>query len=917
VESNNTLYPVSYVIVAPSAFQSALQPFIAWKTKKGFKVIEAYTSDPQVGNTTTSIRNYLQNLYNAGTAENPSFSFVLLVGDVAELPSFNGLTGSHVTDLYYAEYTGDMLPEVFIGRFSATNESELNSQISKTLEYEQYLMPDPSYLAEVVLIAGMDNNFGPLHANGQINYGTATYFNAAHNLVPYTYLYPQSASYESQIIQDVSDGVGFANYTAHGSTSGWSDPSFSVSDVIGLQNAHQYPLMIGNCCLTLTFDSPLCFGEALLRADNKGAIGYIGASDYSYWDEDYYWAVGARTISANPAWSTGPMGLYDRLFHDHGELFPEWFTAQGQLVVAGNLAVAEGSPASSDYYWEIYHLMGDPSLMPYIGVPDPITANYNSLIPLGTTSFTVNTVPYAYVAISANGNLYGAALADSNGLCVVPLLPVTTPGYVNVVITAQNYQPFMDSVLVMTPAGPYVLMNGYTVHEIGGNNNGWLDFNEQGSLDVSLKNWGQADANPVSATLSSQDPFVSISDNFESWGLIAANDDIMKTAAFSFTIADNIPDQHKIPFTLSMSDGVNNWISNILLTISAPKFEILSFSFSDSQGGNSNGVIDPGESLQFSFTVKNAGHAAAPLTTGTLNTVSSSLTIGTTIIAMNTLDPAVSAEATFSGTVSPSAQSGDLILLDFTVSSGQYNALKSTQIPVGSISETWENGWLSFNWQAPGDHPWFITPVNPYEGTYCVQSGDIGNSASTVLTLTADVLMTDSISFYYKVSSEDTYDFLKFFVNGSMKDEWSGEAGWSQASFLVEAGTNIFKWVYEKDQSEFAGQDAAWIDNIYFPAMAAIITANQELPAPLNSLSLYPNPATTQSSIVFYLEKGNNVDMRVYNALGQEVSVVLNSAELPGGMHSYAFNTATLSKGMYYVRFHCQGNTLTKKLIVE
>ncbi|HOH85003.1 MAG TPA: C25 family peptidase propeptide domain-containing protein, partial [Bacteroidales bacterium] len=106
-KANFTKYPVKYVIVADTMFYSSLQPFVQWKTKKGFTVVQAYTNNPAVGNTTTSIKSYLQNLYNAGTAADPAPSFVLLVGDVAQVPSFAGTEGSHVSDLYYCEYTGD------------------------------------------------------------------------------------------------------------------------------------------------------------------------------------------------------------------------------------------------------------------------------------------------------------------------------------------------------------------------------------------------------------------------------------------------------------------------------------------------------------------------------------------------------------------------------------------------------------------------------------------------------------------------------------------------------------------------------------------------------------------------------------------------------------------------------------------
>ncbi|HRS54781.1 MAG TPA: C25 family cysteine peptidase, partial [Bacteroidales bacterium] len=333
--------PIKYVIVSPITYQAVLQPFIEWKTKKGFIVIEAYTNNPQVGNTTTSIKNYLKNLYNAGTPSDPPPSFVLFVGDVDQIPSFNGTTGSHVTDLYYCEYTNDFLPEVYYGRFSCSNTTELQTQINKTIEYEQYLMPDDSFLNEVVMIAGADASMSPTYANGQINYGVSTYFNASNGLTSNTYLYPNPPNTSSQIKQNVSNGCAFVNYTAHGSSNGWADPSFTVADISNLQNSGKYPLMVGNACLTNKFDEPVCFGEALLRANNKGALGYIGASDYTYWDEDYYWSVGAKNITASPTYDPNALGAYDRTFHTHGEAYDEWYVTQGQMIFAGNLAVTE------------------------------------------------------------------------------------------------------------------------------------------------------------------------------------------------------------------------------------------------------------------------------------------------------------------------------------------------------------------------------------------------------------------------------------------------------------------------------------------------------------------------------------------------------------------------------------------------
>ncbi len=444
--------PATYIIVSDPMFELALQPFVEWKTKKGFNVVEAYTDDPAVGSSTTSIKNYLSSFYNNPPQGFNPQSFVLIVGDVAQVPAFNGSAGWHVTDLYYCEYTGDIFPECFYGRFSANNIYQLQPQLDKTLEYEQYSFPDPSFLDEVVMVAGHDNYHQLTWGNGQINYGTQYYFNAAHGLYSHTYLQPEPAggNYSQNIRQDVSDGVAYANYSAHCSPSGWADPGFTTSHISALTNAHRYPLMVGNCCSSVEFQTN-CFGEEILRAPLKGAIGYIGGSNSTYWDEDFWWGVGLEPISANPSYHSSNLGTYDRTFHDQsGITTDDWFITQGQMPSAGNLAVTQSGSSLENYYWEIYHLMGDPSLMIYFSQPPTISASYPNTIEPGAESFTVSCDPYAYVAISRDGVLYGAAMAGATGEAVVNINPFTEPGEADIVITGQNLQPHFGTTMVVS-----------------------------------------------------------------------------------------------------------------------------------------------------------------------------------------------------------------------------------------------------------------------------------------------------------------------------------------------------------------------------------------------------------------------------------------------------------------------------------
>ena len=452
--SLSTSSPATYVIVAHSSFKEALKRFIAWKTRKGFRVITAYTDNPALGITAASIKAYLQGLYNNPPSGYNPPSFVLIAGDVAQIPAWN--TGGHPSDLYYCEYTGDHIPEVTYGRFAAQNTEQLNAYIDKTLEYEQYTMPSDDFLGEAVMVAGADATNGPLYGNGQINYGTENYFNTAHNILSHTYLQPEpiSANYALNIRQNISNGVGFANYTAHGSESGWADPSLQIANIASLQNAHKYPLMIGNCCKAANF-SVNCFSKEITRAANKGALGYIGCSDYSYWDEDYWWACGYKTpISTHPPYEADHIGAYDRTFHDHGESLPEYFVTMGQMVQGGCLAVEESNSGMKLYYWQTYCLMGDPSLSIYYSIPPALQAGFGHTLPVSMTSLSITTEPLSYVSLSLNDStILDVKSVDSTGIAILNFPAVPSPCYARLVITRQNRKPLIDSIQFIAPVG--------------------------------------------------------------------------------------------------------------------------------------------------------------------------------------------------------------------------------------------------------------------------------------------------------------------------------------------------------------------------------------------------------------------------------------------------------------------------------
>ena len=437
-----------FVIVADRQFEEQLEPFVRWKTEKGFDVVSLFNDT--VGPTPSAIQAKIKDMYNNPSEGRRAPDFLLLVGDNDNLPALKGETGgwsSHITDLYYSTITDDYLPDILTGRFSARTAAELAPQLAKTMTYEKFQLVDASYLQKVVMIAGWDSSHSVEWGYPQINYGLEQSFNGDHGITTQSvFLSSGAGQNENEIHQKVSEGAAFVNYTAHGSATSWHDPSFEISDINNLAEGY-FTFAVGNCCVTSTFQNGTCFGEAFLRAENKGAIGYIGASNNSYWDEDLWWGVGYYAIAhpnddgAAPAIGDTSEGAYDKVFNGVN-------TTGAGMMVAGNLAVEQSNTSRNLYYWEIYHLLGDPSLMIYMGLPNDNAVQHASRVTAESAALEVKAAAGSLVGITVDGKLFGSAFVDESGVAQVSLQALPTEGTATIVVTGKNLKPYIGEIVI-------------------------------------------------------------------------------------------------------------------------------------------------------------------------------------------------------------------------------------------------------------------------------------------------------------------------------------------------------------------------------------------------------------------------------------------------------------------------------------
>lgn len=351
----------NYLMIADPMFKSSakLAEFVAWKKQLGFNVKLVYTD--ATGATNDALQAYIKAQYKEFKP-----TFALLIGDHGQIP---GWYKQFYTDLYYFTVDGtDYIPDIMYGRFSANNEAELIPQIEKTMAYEKRQFADPAYLNRFALVAGWDANWAKKRGYPQIRYAIREYFKAPEYVAAEhgvnVFLSAGSQQNVNTIFNLVNSGVGFYNYTAHGDKTMFYDPKFTNDTVDKLTNKNMYPVVLGNCCLTGSYQIDTCFGEKWLRAKDKGAVCFIGGSSYTYWDEDLWFGVGACTITSainngeapakaetgDGAYEAAVNGMYNR--------------CNDAVIYAGNLAVQATNSSRKEYYWKVYHLFGDPSVKP-------------------------------------------------------------------------------------------------------------------------------------------------------------------------------------------------------------------------------------------------------------------------------------------------------------------------------------------------------------------------------------------------------------------------------------------------------------------------------------------------------------------------------------------------------------------------
>ena len=337
---------------------------------------------------------------------------------------------------------------------------------------------------------------------------------------------------------------------------------------------------------------------------------------------------------------------------------------------------------------------------------------------------------------------------------------------------------------------------------------------------------------------------------------------------------------------------------NITKKVAAPKLEISSIKISD---------VSDGKLVRVSLENKGSVEVAE----GNLEVkeVSEWVNLNSNSVVVPTLAPYAETEVSFTMIVEDSvfAQQDSLFFtLDYV--SGYYMISKSYVINLSNQIETFESGDFSFaDWEMDSSFPWIVDSTAANNGTFSARSAIIDHNGTTTLTINVNTMLRDSVSFYYKVSSENNYDFFRFYIDGTQKIKESGTTNseWKYKKYTLTAGEHILKWEYSKDQSQSSGEDCVRIDDVRLPHKASCVGLEEQ--TGLENINLFPNPA--KDYVVINNLKGEN-----------QITII----DLNGRMRYYQnsssnqveINLEGLESGIYNLNIINGNSVLTKKLII-
>lgn len=570
---------LDYVIITGNSFVSNLQPLADWRTKKGFKTevksVDWITANYTGRDTQEKIRNFIIDYFT-----NHGIKYVLLAGDNGVVPGrrvrvdVGGSIGNIPSDLYYSDLqwswdadhdnifgelgvdTFDVFSDVYVGRASIDNASQVTTFINKINTYEKN--PDNTYLKKALFPSVMLWSSSGYHgrvANQIIASLTPNGWQDDSIIDP---------SNTQPMYNAINNGYQFCHVGAHGDDYGmyteYGMAIYNTTVASAQSNSTKLLIMNSIACISGNFEASDCLAEACMNNANGGTV--------------------AAMMNSREGWGTppslGPSEQLDIRFYD---MFFDYDSIEvGVAFARSKDYYAYQAQSQALWQWCLFelNLFGDPEMPMWSDVPQTMTVSNLDTVQTGARNLQVTVTtsgsptPNALVCAYKSGEVFAKGMTNGSGQVNLTINAIT-PGTLSLTVTAKNRLPVEKTIVVVIgTAQPYISYQSLSIDDAGqANPNNRIDPGETVNLIVTLRNAGTQDANNVMGTLRTGSSYVALIDSISNYGTIVQNDTV-RGDVYRLTASASTPPGTNIDFTVHVISDQGIWDPGFTTMVGTP-----------------------------------------------------------------------------------------------------------------------------------------------------------------------------------------------------------------------------------------------------------------------------------------------------------------------------------------------------------
>lgn len=922
-----------YVVITNNQLEPAFAPLCEWKTRKGVPattVLVSWITGNYTGpDDPARIRNFIADAYESwGT------TWVLLGGDTSIVPARTAYAMTSEAglmpdedeircDLYFSDLDGswdedadgiygeiddlvDLYPDVFVGRASVETADEAQALVTKLVAHER--TPEPDYACNMLMAAEILWDDPDPYTDSGIALNLIDREYVPPRFDPITKLY-ESLGNESpeSVIEAINDGQNMILHSGHAwfNCMGCGDGYLMLSHVDELTNAPETSVLYSIGCWPAAFDYD-CIGERFIGNPDGGCVAFIGNSRYG-------WAS-----PGNPGY-----GYSERFMQAfYRVLLREGVGRLGTALSAAKASFVPFSQGENVYRWHQYqvNLLGDPEARAWTDLPGELHVSHPDSLVAGPLVFDVavwsaeGPVQGALVCVANGSDIYSRGLTGSQGTIALEIDP-GVPDSLDITVTGQNRHPY-EARIPVRMAGAFLSPAACTVDDSShGNGDGIAGPKEVVDLLISLRNSGSRAATGVTAVMSTEDGYVTVLDSVSSFGDVGAGATAVGAPAFRASIGKDCVDSHVALLELSITSTGSRraWIGIVPLTIGAPRLSAGGYSVDDFDGGDGDGLPEPGEFVSFMVEVVNEGLAGAASPIFTLESLDPYVVVTSGEASAGDVLPGDGTQAVFELGVAhscPVPHFPELVLTTATADSFASSDTLVVAVGEHGFAIDFETGAAGWTHGGTGDL-WTMTTNRSNSGTtswYCgsEQTWTYADSMDCCLTSPPFVLGVDAelelwcwydVAIYgvdgffvELVSGGEPVDTLDFVGSGGALGTLGGMGNdWLSYGYRLggDPGDTVqVRFRFVSDAEDVA--EGVYIDDVSVSSAigsTGTSVAEDEEPQIGSSVRLlqnHPNPFLGETAIQYALSEPGHAVVAIYSIQGRLVRTLVDGARGPG-----------------------------------